>query len=105
MRKRSVCITTYGLIVTQWQALGETRHGTEFVWDYIILDEGHRIKNPSKTTKRLHSIPAKNRIILTGILKSTWVFTYSVINTGASLFNRYNKKPDYHVYLILWCHL
>nr|CAB3243372.1 DNA excision repair protein ERCC-6-like [Phallusia mammillata] len=66
MRKRSVCITTYGLILTQWQALGETLHGTEFVWDYIILDEGHRIKNPSKTTKRLHSIPARNRVILTG---------------------------------------
>jgi len=66
MLRRSVCITTYGLIVTQWQALGETADGREFVWDYIILDEGHRIKNPTKTTKRLHSVPSRNRVILTG---------------------------------------
>uniref|UniRef100_H2ZIQ9 DNA excision repair protein ERCC-6-like n=1 Tax=Ciona savignyi TaxID=51511 RepID=H2ZIQ9_CIOSA len=66
MRRRSVCITTYGLIVTQWQSLSETLDGREYVWDYIILDEGHRIKNASKTTKGLHKIPSKNRIILTG---------------------------------------
>ena len=66
MRKQSVCITTYGLMVTQWKVLSETIHGTEFTWDYIILDEGHKIKNRSKTTKSLHAIPSKNRVILTG---------------------------------------
>jgi len=35
--------------------------------DYVILDEGHKIKNPSnKCAKGVHSIPAKNRIVLTG---------------------------------------
>lgn len=32
----------------------------------MILDEGHKIKNPTKTTKGVHAIPAHNRIILTG---------------------------------------
>ena len=32
----------------------------------MILDEGHKIKNPTKTSKGVHAIPAKNRIILTG---------------------------------------
>lgn len=34
--------------------------------DYVILDEGHKIKNPTKTTKAVYDIPAKNRLVLTG---------------------------------------
>ena len=35
--------------------------------DYIILDEGHKIKNPSmKTSKNVREVPAKNHFILTG---------------------------------------
>lgn len=34
--------------------------------DYVILDEGHKIKNPTKTSKSVHQIPARHRIILTG---------------------------------------
>jgi len=34
--------------------------------DYVILDEGHKIKNPTKTSKGVHMIAAKHRIILTG---------------------------------------
>lgn len=38
-----------------------------FCQDYIILDEGHKIKNPSnKCSKGIHSIPARRRVILTG---------------------------------------
>ena len=34
--------------------------------DYVILDEGHKIKNPSKTTKAIHGVAARHRIILSG---------------------------------------
>lgn len=35
--------------------------------DYIILDEGHKIKNTAtKTSKNLRAIPAKYHFILTG---------------------------------------
>lgn len=34
--------------------------------DYVILDEGHKIKNPTKTTKGINAVGAKHRIILTG---------------------------------------
>lgn len=37
-----------------------------FFQDYLILDEGHKIKNPTKTTKGVHQIPAGHRILLTG---------------------------------------
>ena len=37
-----------------------------FLQDFIILDEGHKIKNQNKTSKSVRSIPAKNHFILTG---------------------------------------
>ena len=38
-----------------------------FFQDYIILDEGHKIKNTAtKTAKNLRLIPAKHHFILTG---------------------------------------
>jgi len=60
-RQQSVLVTTYGICQSRGEAIL-----SNFKWDYTILDEGHRIKNPSKTTKALHSIPSHNRIILTG---------------------------------------
>lgn len=37
-----------------------------FFKDYIILDEGHKIKNTTKTSKNIREIPAKSHFILTG---------------------------------------
>jgi len=39
----------------------------EFEWDYIILDEGHLIKNPScQISKLLRSMKAKHKIMMSG---------------------------------------
>ncbi|XP_068679603.1 DNA excision repair protein ERCC-6-like [Montipora foliosa] len=65
-KKHGVCLTTYGLVVTCYENLGTTSNGNEFKWDYIILDEGHKIKNTTKTSKNIRLIPAKNHFILTG---------------------------------------
>lgn len=41
-------------------------------WDYVVLDEGHIIKNPStKLSKAVHQIRAKHKLILTGKLSSS----------------------------------
>ncbi|KAG8144440.1 hypothetical protein E2320_012950 [Naja naja] len=64
--RKGILITTYQMLLNNWQQLSSFG-GKEFVWDYIILDEAHKIKTPSaKTTKSLHAIPSKNRILLTG---------------------------------------
>ncbi|CAH9085288.1 unnamed protein product [Cuscuta epithymum] len=50
----------------------------EVMWDYMILDEGHMIKNPStQRAKSLHEIPSAHRIIISGTplqnnLKELW---------------------------------
>ncbi|XP_075040678.1 DNA excision repair protein ERCC-6-like [Mixophyes fleayi] len=65
-RNGGVLITTYQMLINNWQQLS-TCNEREFVWDYIILDEAHKIKTSStKTAKSCSAIPAKNRILLTG---------------------------------------
>ncbi|XP_032083092.1 LOW QUALITY PROTEIN: DNA excision repair protein ERCC-6-like [Thamnophis elegans] len=76
-RRKGILLTTYQMLLNSWPQLSSF-DGKEFVWDYIILDEAHKIKNPSaKMTKSLHVIPSKNRILLTGTpvqnnLKELW---------------------------------
>ncbi|GFT56791.1 DNA excision repair protein ERCC-6-like [Nephila pilipes] len=64
-RRGHVLLTSYGMVLN---ALGILTEYDErpFVWDYVILDEGHKIKNPTKTTKAVHGIPSRNRLVLTG---------------------------------------
>ncbi|XP_039587247.1 DNA excision repair protein ERCC-6-like isoform X2 [Passer montanus] len=65
-RKNGIIITSYQMLLNNWKQLA-SRHEQEFVWDYIILDEAHKIKCPSnKTTKCVYAIPAQYRILLTG---------------------------------------
>ncbi|XP_031449908.1 DNA excision repair protein ERCC-6-like [Phasianus colchicus] len=65
-RKNGVVITSYQMLINNWKQLASC-HGQDFTWDYIILDEAHKIKCPSnKTTKCVYAIPAKHRLLLTG---------------------------------------
>ncbi|XP_062990572.1 DNA excision repair protein ERCC-6-like [Elgaria multicarinata webbii] len=64
--QKGVLLTSYQMILANWEQLSNFDQRS-FVWDYVILDEAHKIKSPSaKTTKAVHAIPAKNRILLTG---------------------------------------
>ncbi|KFO77211.1 DNA excision repair protein ERCC-6-like, partial [Cuculus canorus] len=65
-RKNGIIITSYQMLINNWKQLASSRE-QEFVWDYVILDEAHKIKCPSnKTTQCVYAIPAKHRILLTG---------------------------------------
>uniref|UniRef100_A0A8C5U571 DNA excision repair protein ERCC-6-like n=1 Tax=Malurus cyaneus samueli TaxID=2593467 RepID=A0A8C5U571_9PASS len=65
-RKNGIIITSYQMLINNWKQLA-SRHEQEFVWDYVILDEAHKIKCPSnKTTRCVYAIPAQHRILLTG---------------------------------------
>ncbi|XP_043845436.1 DNA excision repair protein ERCC-6-like [Dromiciops gliroides] len=65
-RKNGVAITTYQMLINNWQQLSQL-DGKEFVWDYLILDEAHKIKSSStKSSVAARAIPVKNRILLTG---------------------------------------
>ena len=65
-RTRGVLLTTYGMVVSNTDLLGGDKCKHSFTWDYIILDEGHKIKNPNKTSKCIRAVPAKYHYICTG---------------------------------------
>jgi hypothetical protein len=53
----------------------------------MILDEGHKIKNPTKTTKGVHAVPARNRIILTGTpIQNNLKVSYAPLTTSCVMF-------------------
>ncbi|KFM11139.1 DNA excision repair protein ERCC-6-like, partial [Aptenodytes forsteri] len=65
-RKNGIVITSYQMLINNWKQLASS-HEQEFLWDYVILDEAHKIKCPSnKTTKCVYAIPARHRLLLTG---------------------------------------
>ncbi|KAB2597160.1 DNA excision repair protein ERCC-6-like [Pyrus ussuriensis x Pyrus communis] len=80
---KGILLTTYDIVRVNSKSLrgGEYAHddGSEdIIWDYMILDEGHLIKNPStQRAKSLLEIPCAHRIIVSGTplqnnLKELW---------------------------------
>ncbi|XP_064613220.1 DNA excision repair protein ERCC-6-like [Liolophura sinensis] len=98
-KRGGVCLTTYGLVVSSSDKLGQDQDGHEFKWDYIILDEGHKIKNPTKTAKGVRAIGAEHRIILTGTpiqnnLQELWAL-FDFVHHGALLGTSRTFKMEY----------
>lgn len=64
--KGGVLITSYQMVMNNWELLSSI-DGREFFWDYVILDEAHKIKTTStKTAKSVNAVLAKHRVLLTG---------------------------------------
>ncbi|XP_020204697.1 protein CHROMATIN REMODELING 24 isoform X2 [Cajanus cajan] len=84
LQDKGVLLTTYDIVRNNSKSLrgdnyfddDESEDGT--TWDYMILDEGHLIKNPStQRAKSLLEIPSAHRIIISGTplqnnLKELW---------------------------------
>ncbi|XP_007667463.2 DNA excision repair protein ERCC-6-like isoform X2 [Ornithorhynchus anatinus] len=98
-RKTGVIITTYQMLINNWQQLSSL-NGREFVWDYLIFDEAHKIKtSASKTAICARSIPAHNRILLTGTpvqnnLQELWSL-FDVACQGSLLGTSTTFKMEY----------
>ncbi|XP_072164518.1 uncharacterized protein [Diadema setosum] len=97
-RRGGVLMVSYGLVMTCWEQINH-HHGAEFVWDYVILDEGHKIKNPNKTTKAVHAISATHRFILTGTpiqnnLKELWSL-FNFVTHGTLLGTQQTFRAEY----------
>ncbi|KAG5450515.1 DNA excision repair protein ERCC-6-like [Clonorchis sinensis] len=116
-RNGGIVLTTYGMVAAGAEDLIvdfhanpqfmsaklsnlEGRMAPEFVWDYLILDEAHKIKNPSaKTTKAVLSIAAEHRVLLTGTavqnnLLELWSL-YNCTHSGRLLGRMQTFKNEY----------
>ncbi|KAM4066099.1 SLIDE domain-containing protein [Hirsutella rhossiliensis] len=59
--KFDVCVTSYEMI------LREKSHLKKFAWEYIIIDEAHRIKNEeSSLSQVIRLFSSRNRLLITG---------------------------------------
>ncbi|XP_047976108.1 protein CHROMATIN REMODELING 24 isoform X2 [Salvia hispanica] len=90
LQDKGILLTTYDIVRNNTKSLcGDHRYNVdgeedELTWDYMILDEGHLIKNPStQRAKSLLQIPCRHRIIISGTplqnnLKELWaLFNFS----------------------------
>lgn len=59
------------MVVTSYEiVMADLKFLQKFEWKYIIVDEGHRLKNWNcKLLRELRSLHAGNKMILSGILQ------------------------------------
>jgi hypothetical protein len=62
-----VVVSTYEIVMADIKALARYR------WKYIVVDEGHRLKNFNcKLIRDLKTLPTDNKLLLTGRTVSGW---------------------------------
>ena len=95
-RSGGVSVTSYGMVQSNAGALSEVE------WDYVILDEGHKIKNAkNKVSQALRAIPSRQRVILTGTpvqnnLQELWAL-FDYLFKGALLGTAKEFKSRFEV--------
>ncbi|WCJ41023.1 chromatin remodeling 24 [Euphorbia peplus] len=93
LQDKGILLTTYDIVRNNSKSLRGDNYFTDeesedgYTWDYMILDEGHLIKNPStQRAKSLLEIPSGHRVIISGTpiqnnLKEMWtLFNFSCPN-------------------------
>nr|GMD62646.1 protein CHROMATIN REMODELING 24 isoform X2 [Ipomoea batatas] len=110
LQDKGVLLTTYDIVRNNVKSLcGDYyRYGDgsedDIIWDYMILDEGHLIKNPStQRAKSLHEIPCAHRIIISGTpiqnnLKELWAL-FNFCSPGLLGDNKWFKEKYEHYIL------
>ncbi|QIW99314.1 hypothetical protein AMS68_004832 [Peltaster fructicola] len=97
--KKDLSAMTYDIVLTTYETLVAEKSWLQriFVWRYVVLDEGHTIKNSkSIIAAAVHSISSEYRLLLTGTpiqndLAEMWSLLHWLLpdvftNTTVSLF-------------------
>lgn len=57
-----VLVTSYEIVIA------DSKHLQKYDFKYLVVDEGHRLKNfDCRLIRELRMIPAANRLLLTGV--------------------------------------
>ncbi|KAF3320508.1 ATP-dependent DNA helicase DDM1 [Carex littledalei] len=73
----------FPLVVTSYEmALADARFLSHYQWKYVVVDEGHRLKNTNcKLMRELRRIPMENKLLLTGTpLQNNLAELWSLLN-------------------------
>ncbi|KAI8147758.1 SNF2 family N-terminal domain-containing protein [Fennellomyces sp. T-0311] len=83
MPKKKETSFEFPIIVTSYEiVMNDRKHLQRYNWKYIVVDEGHRIKNLNcKLIKELKSYSSANRLLLTGTpLQNNLAELWSLLN-------------------------
>ena len=71
---------TFPVVVTSYEiVLADAKALQSFQWKYVVVDEGHRLKNyNSKLLRELRQMNSANRLLLTGWHASQRVSSQSI---------------------------
>ncbi|RWS02912.1 hypothetical protein B4U79_09646 [Dinothrombium tinctorium] len=98
-RNGGVLLTTYDLCRNYADTFSQC-DWRQFIWDYFILDEGHKIKNPTKTTKAIYNIPSRHRLVITGTpvqnkLKELWaLYDFAMKGTLLGTYRSFKMRYE-----------
>ena len=72
MSAGSVGSKTFPVVVTSYEiVIADSKHLARYTWKYVVVDEGHRLKNFNcKLLRELRTIPTNNKLLLSGECKS-----------------------------------
>ncbi|KAG2388645.1 hypothetical protein C9374_000084 [Naegleria lovaniensis] len=99
-----VLLTTYGTISSQIKLFVEQFVDKKYEFDYIFLDEGHKLKNPNTLlSKCLHQLPTTMcRYVISGTPVQNnllemhalldWIFKGSLLGNRATFKEEFEKK-------------
>ena len=68
MSAGSVGSKTFPVVVTSYEIIiADSKHLARYTWKYVVVDEGHRLKNFNcKLLRELRTIPTNNKLLLSG---------------------------------------
>lgn len=68
VRAGSVKTMAFPVVVTSYEiVIADSKHLARYHWNYIVVDEGHRLKNFNcKLLRELRTIPTNNKLLLSG---------------------------------------
>ncbi|XP_068656089.1 ATP-dependent DNA helicase DDM1-like isoform X2 [Aristolochia californica] len=74
---------TFPVILTSYEiAMNDSKHLSRYTWKYVVVDEGHRLKNTHcKLLRELRRFPIDNKLLLTGTpLQNNLAELWSLLN-------------------------
>jgi ATP-dependent DNA helicase len=83
MPKKKETSSDFPVVVTSYEIImNDRKHLQRYNWKYIVVDEGHRIKNMNcRLIKELKTYSSANRLLLTGTpLQNNLAELWSLLN-------------------------
>jgi SNF2 family DNA or RNA helicase len=96
-----LCLTSYSFAINDidlFRRLRQTKRNTNLFWDYLIVDEAHRLKNSeSKLFGCLLQLKSQRHLLLTGTLKLRLV---NILRRGLTYIHTYIHTCIMYIYVM-----